>query len=459
MAESQVLGLFANPQLVEQQVRREIRESAPEFISQANRRLFSNIAEIGAPFDPRVTMARQAQSVVQSTPGDMSKSAYFRSLADKFRKQGMSQASFAAMQRAQELEQQELDNQLAKDKLDIERQKAEAKKKSDAITAKFGTISPKDYGSYTPAIAAGVQEYFSTQDLAERQRLDSEIRSNMRAGAAEVRGSAVTEAREKAEAEAEAKEDVRREAGYRTQLEEDYASANDYAATVYDIQENLIEAVQAGQVITGPFADWRASAYALMRTVFPQFGGEELGRKLANTQSAANLIGDQLLANIKKLGTNPSNADREFIQAMLPQINQSPEAMEKIANFMAEKAKYAFIELEARKKYLDDNGDLEGYIAPKAQAFLEQLYTGEGIDTSTENQAPNASISRANVRVPPQMSDLTQTQVNKYSYLLSQKGGLKGSLDFLVAKGIDKLTDDEVAILDFIDQQLTSGAQ
>ena len=54
MAESQILGLFTPPQMVETAVRQEIRQQAPEFEYAPNQRLFNNIAQAGAAFDPRV---------------------------------------------------------------------------------------------------------------------------------------------------------------------------------------------------------------------------------------------------------------------------------------------------------------------------------------------------------------------------------------------------------------------
>ena len=61
MADSQILGLFASPQMVETAVRQEIRQQSPQFESAPNQRLFNNIAQIGATFDPRVQRARQQQ--------------------------------------------------------------------------------------------------------------------------------------------------------------------------------------------------------------------------------------------------------------------------------------------------------------------------------------------------------------------------------------------------------------
>ena len=188
-------------------------------------------------------------------------------------------------------------------------------------------------------------------------------------------------------------------------------------------------------------------------------GGDELGIKIGRTQAAANVIGDALLGAIKKLGTNPSNADREFILRMLPQVNQDPDAIRLIHQYLIEKALFAQEELNARSRWLDENDDLSNYVPPQAQR-LNDLLAQAGVDTSVHSTRPNPQItSVGRVPVATVKEDLTGPQINQMNTIINNKGGNQAAYNYLIqANRNDKITDDQAAILLYL-HSLIYGAE
>lgn len=70
-----------------------------------------------------------------------------------------------------------------------------------------------------------------------------------------------------------------------------------------------------------------------------------------------------VLDHIKVLGTNPSNADREFIEKTVPQLNTSAEARQQMTDFMARKANQAIDTYGRADGYARKNSGLGGFAA------------------------------------------------------------------------------------------------
>lgn len=441
--ESQVLGLFADPELVAEQVRQERNQQMPSGLTfLPAQTMFQGLSGISAALDPRTRNASTIQQTAMETPGEFGTASYFKDLSERLRQKGMIQAAMALQGKAKEMEDDAI----------------------EAATAEFGKISFKDYGSYTVPLASMINQYAQMTGTMSRNdprvlALYKKIAEAMQKGRAEVQTGDVADAREIARAKTLAEEQVKGRLKLLQELGDAKLKSNEQAILISNIKTQIVDKVRAGEIFTGPGADWRASGAAFLRVLFPNMGGEELGRKIGNTQAAAQTIGDALLGAIKQLGTNPSNADREFIAMMLPQINQSPEAIEKIYEYMQEKALYIQEELNARERYLNnpDNYDLSGYTPPQAER-LNELLRQAGIDTSTENVRPNARITTIGaLDIPVIKEELTGPQINQYTTLMNAKGSHGAVYQYLGA--LDNPTQDQIVILLYLDNLLFPGAQ
>lgn len=81
-----------------------------------------------------------------------------------------------------------------------------------------------------------------------------------------------------------------------------------------------------------------------------------VGSELYNSE-AKKLILDK----VKTLGANPSNADREFIEQTVPQLNTSKEARAKMADFMERKAKESISIYQRAEAHARKNSSLAGF--------------------------------------------------------------------------------------------------
>jgi len=427
--DSQVLGLFADPNLVQTQVTREIDQSTPNFSFAPAQSMFQALSPLVAATDPRTRNARVITETAQETPGEFGTPAYYMDLAERLRQKGMIQAAMALTQKATEM----------KDAV------------KDSAMAEFGKISFKDYGSYSVPIASLINQYATATNPQQKAQLFNKINEMMAKGRAEVQSGDVNDAAAIAKAKATAEQKVIRKGKLLDKLAADREAANAGATLISDIERNIIDPLNDGLIYTGPGADYRATFMAFANMLFPGALPPDVQEKIGRTQSAANVIGDALLGKIKQLGTNPSNADREFIAAMLPQVNQDPNAIRLIYQYMLEKQLYAQEEMNAREQWLSTHDDLTGYVAPQAQRLNEMLQS-LGIDTSTENTRPNASInSVGRVRVPTIKEDLSGPQIRRMDALVNAKGGYRNVEDFLFKKKDDGTIDpDEMMILMYI---------
>ena len=434
--DSQILGLFADPGVVQGKVTQEINQQMPSGLTfLPAQTMFQGLSPLSAALDPRTRNARVIQETAQETPGEFGTVSYYQELANRLNEKGMTQAAMALQTKAKDMQD----------------------KKIAAATAEFGKISFKDYGSYTVPLASMINQYAQLPAGPERDALYQKIAEAMQKGRAEIQTQDVADVREEARAKTLAEEQTKGRLKLLNQLGEEKLKQNESAILLSNIKTQLVDKANAGQIFTGPGADWRATGAAFMRVLFPDMGGEELGRKIGNTQAAAQTIGDALLGMIKQLGTNPSNADRDFIAKMLPQINQSPEAIQIIYEYMQEKALYAQEELLARERYLNDpdNYDLSGYTPPQAER-LNELLRRAGVNTSTEYTMPNPRINNIGViDIPVVKEDMSGPQINQYNTLMNAKGGHEAVYEYLSKLDQqNKLTPDQAAILLFIDNIL-----
>jgi hypothetical protein len=114
----------------------------------------------------------------------------------------------------------------------------------------------------------------------------------------------------------------------------------------------------------------------------------ETDRMIANTERAESIIGQALLEQIKTLGTNPSNADREFLAKTLPTVLNSPDGIRKIIEYMRLKALSARADAQDRLAYFktpnkdgSQKFDMLGYES-KAFDELQEFFRKNNVSAS-----------------------------------------------------------------------------
>jgi hypothetical protein len=112
-------------------------------------------------------------------------------------------------------------------------------------------------------------------------------------------------------------------------------------------------------VVSGTGAGARVEALRFLDTIGVATPGEK--NKLANSENFNKLTGDLVLERIKMLGTNPSNADRDFIKAIVPQLENSAAARKQLIEYMTKRATQVINEASALSDYGRKNQGLTGY--------------------------------------------------------------------------------------------------
>jgi len=365
MAESQILGLFASPRSVEDAVRQQIRQTAPQFESAPNQRLFNAIAEAGAAFDPRVQQARQQQEVAKSVTGEFGSSQYYYDLAEQFRQRGMLQSAIVAADKAKQIEEDLMDK----------------------ATAKYGSISFVQYGSQATVIRKLITQIERTKEPAVKAELQRQLEEAFKKGAEEV---ADREAQEAGKSEAAKLKEQRRDKSL-ADVKAQFEKANTNDETIFTLKNGILNNLQ--NINTGFGSSVITGFQQFARAVGITEADSRWSVLSANTQAAQSIIGQLMLKQIKTLGTNPSNADREFLMKTLPDMSNDPEAIRKIAAFLEAKAIFLREDARAKLKHLrSGNNDLVDYETPK-EVFdkLEKFYRDAGV-TASRDEIPDEEL-------------------------------------------------------------------
>lgn len=91
--------------------------------------------------------------------------------------------------------------------------------------------------------------------------------------------------------------------------------------------------------------------------------GGKTKEELVNSQKFEKITGDLVLDKIRKLGANPSNADREFIARIVPNLTINPEARSQLLQYLRKRAQDVVAESDALEQYAVKNKGLSGYRA------------------------------------------------------------------------------------------------
>lgn len=113
-------------------------------------------------------------------------------------------------------------------------------------------------------------------------------------------------------------------------------------------------------LISGAFAANRVGLTNLLNTL--GLTSPKDRDDLAKSENYQKTAGDVILATLGgKLGSGFSNADREFIQSLVPQLNNSPQARKQLIEFMVKKNQAIVGETTRLENYARDNKTLKGF--------------------------------------------------------------------------------------------------
>lgn len=123
---------------------------------------------------------------------------------------------------------------------------------------------------------------------------------------------------------------------------------------------NKLAALPSDQLITGQFASGRVGATNLLSTL--GLASPADAQKLATSQQYQKVAGDVILQTLGgKLGAGFSNADREFIASLVPQLETNPEARRSLIKFMQAKNQDIIKESTKLENYARQNKGLSGF--------------------------------------------------------------------------------------------------
>lgn len=123
---------------------------------------------------------------------------------------------------------------------------------------------------------------------------------------------------------------------------------------------NTLASYPDDKLISGAFANNRVGVANFLNTIGLASGTDK--ERISNSQQYQKVAGDVILQTLGgKLGSGFSNADREFIASLVPQLEASPEARRKLIDFMQRKNQDIIKEATNLETYARQNKGLGGY--------------------------------------------------------------------------------------------------
>jgi hypothetical protein len=123
---------------------------------------------------------------------------------------------------------------------------------------------------------------------------------------------------------------------------------------------NKLASLPDNELITGQFATGRVGIANLIQTLGLASASD--ARKVAGSQEYQKVAGDVILQTLGgKLGSGFSNADREFIQGLIPQLETNPAARRQLITFMQNKNQEIVAETIRLENYARDKKGLSGF--------------------------------------------------------------------------------------------------
>jgi hypothetical protein len=124
---------------------------------------------------------------------------------------------------------------------------------------------------------------------------------------------------------------------------------------------NKLASLPDNELITGQFATGRVGVTNLLQTLGLASASD--AKKLSGSQEYQKVAGDVILQTLGgKLGSGFSNADREFIQGLIPQLETNPAARRQLISFMQAKNQSIVEEATRLETYARTNRGLSGFV-------------------------------------------------------------------------------------------------
>jgi hypothetical protein len=124
---------------------------------------------------------------------------------------------------------------------------------------------------------------------------------------------------------------------------------------------NRLNQLNQQDLISGSFATGRVGATNLLSTL-GLASGKDVDR-LSASENYQKTAGDVILATLGgKLGAGFSNEDRKFIQSLVPQLENSPQARKQLIEFMVAKNQSIVEETTRLETYAREKKSLKGYV-------------------------------------------------------------------------------------------------
>jgi len=159
---------------------------------------------------------------------------------------------------------------------------------------------------------------------------------------------------------------------------------------------NKLATLPDSKLITGQFATGRVGIANLIETL--GLASATDAKRVAGSQEYQKVAGDVILQTLGgKLGSGFSNADREFIQGLIPQLETNPVARRQLITFMQQKNQDIVAEAIRIETYARKNKGLSGF-EPKIPMSVEPVkprpYSG------LRDEQLNAKIRAAQAQQP-----------------------------------------------------------
>jgi len=113
------------------------------------------------------------------------------------------------------------------------------------------------------------------------------------------------------------------------------------------------------QLISGSLAEPRVEIANFLVTA--GLASSQDAQRVSASQQFQKLSNDLVLARVKQLGYNPSDADRKFIEQTIPRLSSSATARKQLMAFMAKVARDVSDEVSSMESYATSNKTLTGY--------------------------------------------------------------------------------------------------
>lgn len=123
---------------------------------------------------------------------------------------------------------------------------------------------------------------------------------------------------------------------------------------------NKLASLPSDQLISGQFATGRVGATNLLTTL--GLVSPEDASRLATSQQYQKVAGDVILSTLGgRLGSGFSNADRDFIASLVPQLETNPEARRQLIKYMQTKNQEIIDDSQRLEDYARENRGLKGF--------------------------------------------------------------------------------------------------